>query len=508
MKVKVFAASVLIFALLGMTGCSTEEAHEHVWDNGVVTEQPSCTEDGIKIYTCTGCNQTRQETIAAMGHATSAPVRENVSAATCTEDGSYDEVVYCLVCDAEISRETVEVTAAGHKPATAVRENEVEATCITPGSYDEVVYCSVCDEVLERTTVTGELGDHSWDEGEVEAERTLTTDGKIVYTCSVCHEEREETLPAGAYFADDFSLTDSGAWLYGYVNYKWEAPEDFTFVEATSNGTDAWIADGVEIKEAWINAGAMTTIGYTVTEDINVNVNLSFTGGTGLTKLALRVGIKNGDGAIYSNPSYTNGNTISLNQRYALNAGDTIYFIFSNEAGDVEGAYPNGDLSISLTPVKPVAQFSEDFLLTTGGAWKYGYVNYQWGASENFEFVEATSNGTDAWTADGVEIKAGWINASAMTTIAYTATEDMTVNVNLLFTGGTEQTKLALRVGIKNSEGALYSNPTFHGPNNNTTSLSQSYTLKAGDTIYFIFSNEASSVEGAYPNGQLEITLS
>ena len=84
----------------------------------------------------------------------------------------------------------------------------------------------------------------------------------------------------------------------------------------------------------------------------------------------------------------------------------------------------------------------------------------------------------------------------------------MSVYVKLLFSGGTEQTKLALRVGIKNSEGALYSNPTFHGPNNNTTSLSQSYTLTAGDTIYFIFSNEASSVEGAYPNGQLEITLS
>ena len=37
-----------------------------------------------------------------------------------------------------------------HTAAEAVRENEVAATCTQEGSYDEVVYCSECGEELSR----------------------------------------------------------------------------------------------------------------------------------------------------------------------------------------------------------------------------------------------------------------------------------------------------------------------------------------------------------------------
>jgi hypothetical protein len=43
------------------------------------------------------------------------PVRENVVEATCTTDGSYDEVVYCSGCGKELSRETIVVEATGHE---------------------------------------------------------------------------------------------------------------------------------------------------------------------------------------------------------------------------------------------------------------------------------------------------------------------------------------------------------------------------------------------------------
>lgn len=45
----------------------------------------------------------------------SAAVKENVVKATCEKTGRYDSVVYCSVCDDEISRETVTVQATGHK---------------------------------------------------------------------------------------------------------------------------------------------------------------------------------------------------------------------------------------------------------------------------------------------------------------------------------------------------------------------------------------------------------
>ena len=44
--------------------------------------------------------------------------------------------------------------ANGHSPAAAVRENEVAATCAAAGSYDEVVYCSVCNAEISRTQKT------------------------------------------------------------------------------------------------------------------------------------------------------------------------------------------------------------------------------------------------------------------------------------------------------------------------------------------------------------------
>ena len=135
-------------------------------------------------------------------HTEGEPVIENNIDATCTEDGSYDSVVYCSVCDDELSRETVTIDALGHEfppqpdviypgcgddgwevfdPSnyyyTCIRcgyfagipyepivpapghteetyiENRVEATCVTSGSYEEVTYCTVCNKELSRNYV-------------------------------------------------------------------------------------------------------------------------------------------------------------------------------------------------------------------------------------------------------------------------------------------------------------------------------------------------------------------
>lgn len=42
--------------------------HTHTWDAGVVTKEATCTEAGVKTYTCTTCSETRNEAIAALGH--------------------------------------------------------------------------------------------------------------------------------------------------------------------------------------------------------------------------------------------------------------------------------------------------------------------------------------------------------------------------------------------------------------------------------------------------------
>lgn len=92
--------------------------------------------------------------IGNCSHNAGEAVRENVIAATCTQAGSYDEVVYCTVCGEELNRETKTIPATGHTSGSTVRENEVAVTCTESGSYDEVVYCSVCGVELSRNTVT------------------------------------------------------------------------------------------------------------------------------------------------------------------------------------------------------------------------------------------------------------------------------------------------------------------------------------------------------------------
>lgn len=171
----------------------------HSWDDGVVTTEPTCTEKGVKTFTCTVCQATKTEDVAETGHKAADAVRENEVAATCIAGGSYDEVVYCSVCKAEISRDAKttpvdpanhtgntevinakeatckeagytgdticsdckvvitpgeEIQKLDHTAAAAVRENVVDPTYEAEGSYDEVVYCSVCAEEISRVSKT------------------------------------------------------------------------------------------------------------------------------------------------------------------------------------------------------------------------------------------------------------------------------------------------------------------------------------------------------------------
>ena len=137
---------------------SSENAHFSVHSidagEGVVTA-PTCQEGGYTTYVCRACKETVIGNLTgATGHTAGEAVEENRVEPTCTENGSYDSVVYCTVCESEISRETVIIGAVGHTAGEAVEENRVEPTCTEDGSYDSVVYCTVCESEISRETVT------------------------------------------------------------------------------------------------------------------------------------------------------------------------------------------------------------------------------------------------------------------------------------------------------------------------------------------------------------------
>ena len=147
---------------------------------------PTCTEIGWEAYqTCNNCDYTTYKEIAAKGHAAGTVVVENEVAATCNTDGSYDNVIYCTVCDAELSRETITVKAKGHTAGTPVTENEKAATCGADGSYDTVVYCSICNAELSReTTTVPATGAHVYVDVVESKDATCTEDGYVVKECT------------------------------------------------------------------------------------------------------------------------------------------------------------------------------------------------------------------------------------------------------------------------------------------------------------------------------------
>lgn len=96
-------------------------------------KEATCTEP----KTCTRCGATEGE---ALGHEPKESVKENEKEATCTESGSYDEVVYCSRCNEELSRETKKVDALGHTTTSGKCERcGAEFYEAVNGSGDDVV---------------------------------------------------------------------------------------------------------------------------------------------------------------------------------------------------------------------------------------------------------------------------------------------------------------------------------------------------------------------------------
>lgn len=68
--IKLLTLAFMLATILTLTGCPgpvNNYIEPPVWDDGVVTTEPTCTEEGVKTYTCSN-GETRTETIPALGH--------------------------------------------------------------------------------------------------------------------------------------------------------------------------------------------------------------------------------------------------------------------------------------------------------------------------------------------------------------------------------------------------------------------------------------------------------
>ena len=117
----------------------------HNWDSGKITKAATCTEAGVKTYTCTRCQKTKTEEIKATGHK---EVKDAAVAATCEKAGK------------------------------------------TEGSH-----CSVCGKVIKAQKEVPVLG-HSWDAGKITKAATCTETGVKTHTCIRCQKTKTEEVKA------------------------------------------------------------------------------------------------------------------------------------------------------------------------------------------------------------------------------------------------------------------------------------------------------------------------
>ena len=197
--------------------------------DGIITTPATCEGEGVRTYTCQrNCGHTSTESVDALGHdykltdskdaTCTAPgymtytcqnntahgyttpieqlahiegnaVKENEKAATCTETGSYESVVYCTKCSTELSRATVTVSASGHKEETVAAK---APTCTETG-LTEGKRCSECKEVLVEQKVVDALN-HNFELKDSKA-ATCKDTGYEKYVCTNDNSHiREEIL--------------------------------------------------------------------------------------------------------------------------------------------------------------------------------------------------------------------------------------------------------------------------------------------------------------------------
>ena len=198
----------------------------------------------------------------ATGHTAGTAVQENVVDATCTAAGSYDEVVYCEVCGAELSRESKTIPVKSH---TLTKTDAVAATCTAAGNIDYWT-CSECHKLFSDANGTTEIAltdtvipatGHSWgsptytwaaDNSTATAERVCANDASHVETVNAIVTK---TAGTGA---------DAGKVIYT-ATATFDGT-DYTDVKKVDTYTITWINEDSTVLETDTGVEAGTTPTY------------------------------------------------------------------------------------------------------------------------------------------------------------------------------------------------------------------------------------------------------
>ena len=186
---------VLSFCLF--ISCDNEITHVHEYNLELaLSTEATCKSEGSYVYMCKCGDRYSMVVPKTQDHTPGSPVRENETLSTCTVAGTYDEVVYCKVCETELSREHKEETSLEHAYDQHVATEaylKSAATCTEKAVYYE---SCVCGEKGAGTFTHGEALGHDIVSHEAKA-ATCTEIGWASYeTCTRCDYTTYTEIPA------------------------------------------------------------------------------------------------------------------------------------------------------------------------------------------------------------------------------------------------------------------------------------------------------------------------
>lgn len=153
----------------GMTGTPnktvTNPTGDYIWDGGRVTKPATCTEKGVRTYTCTGSTHTRTEDIPALNHSFAGQAYVSDNNATCEQDGT--KTIRCVRYGRGgcTEKDTVVDTGSmlGHSFDEEAYVSDNNATCEQDGTKTAkcVRYgtggCTATDTVTDTDSKLGHL---------------------------------------------------------------------------------------------------------------------------------------------------------------------------------------------------------------------------------------------------------------------------------------------------------------------------------------------------------------
>ena len=183
----------------------------HVWNEGVVTKEPTEAEEGVKTYTCTTCGKTKTAPIGRLDHVHTFDTERwdydtenHWHPATC---GHADEkkdlaahvwnegVVTKEPTEAEEGVKTYTCTTCGKtKTAPIGRLDHVHTFDMDTWKHDAENHWhpATCGHTDEKK----DFASHVWDDGVVTKPADYGVEGEKTFTCTVCKATRTEPITA------------------------------------------------------------------------------------------------------------------------------------------------------------------------------------------------------------------------------------------------------------------------------------------------------------------------